>query len=74
MSTHGQTTERRLQARELAYAAMNRSQCTTCRGHGSITIGVPEDADDDDPRYDPTACPECGTPLRRVMQIVGMNG
>ena len=74
MSTHGQTTERRLQAREPAYAAANRSHCTTCGGRGSITIGIPEDGTDDDPRHNPNACPECSTPLHRVLQLVGMNG
>lgn len=73
MSTNGQTTERRLQALERAYAATNHSHCTTCWGHGSITIGIPEDAASDDPRYTPDACLEYGTPLHRIMHLVGMT-
>ena len=47
--------------------------CTTCYGVGPSLVWVPEGADPDAPEYHPTACPDCGTPAREVMQIIGMS-
>ena len=47
--------------------------CTTCYGVGPSLVWVPEGADPDDPEYHPTACPDCGTPARHVLQIIGMS-
>ena len=47
-----------------------KPRCTTCHGHAYALLIVPTGADETDPAWNPTHCPECGIVLQTVQKII----